>query len=140
MNETDDFAAGAQPTDGATLEDLRARAEALERQLEAARSETDARLVRAELKAEAVRAGMVDLDGLKLVDLAGVRLDARGDVVGAAQIMAELKRAKPWLFSVASSSSGALPPPAHSPRQKLAREMTDAEYRTARAELLRRSR
>ena len=47
---------------------LRLRAEALERQLQEAMATHQAAMVRAELKAEAVRAGMVDLDGLKLVD------------------------------------------------------------------------
>jgi hypothetical protein len=122
----------------ATLTALRSRAEALERELHAARQEAEARLVQAELKAEAVRAGMIDLDGLKLIDLANVRLDARGEVAGATQIMTDLKRTKPWLFGIPSSSSGGNPPPAQPPRSKLAMEMTDAEYRAARADLLRR--
>ena len=41
-------------------------------------------LVMSELKAEAVRAGMVDLDGLKLLDTSTVTVGERGDVTGAA--------------------------------------------------------
>ena len=52
--------------------------------------------------------------------------------------MAGLRRAKPWLFGRASSSGPASPPPAQPPRQKLATEMTDDEYRVARAALLKR--
>lgn len=121
-----------------TLEGLKARAEALERQLREQNEAQAARLVRAELKAEAVRAGMVDLDGLKLVDMAAVRLNEAGEVEGAAMLMAQLKRDKPWLFGGFSSSSRASAPPAHPARAKLATEMTPEEYRAARAELLRR--
>ena len=42
-----------------------------------------------------------------------------------------------WLFGGGSSSSSASPPPAQPSRQKLATEMTDAEYRAARAAILR---
>ena len=138
MFDKDQSAAELDPTQQAMLSELRARAERLEQELATTRQDSETRLVRAELRAEAVRAGMVDLDGLKLVDLSSVRLDPRGEVVGASEIMSELKRAKPWLFGSASSSSGAAPPAAQAPRQKLASEMSDAEYRAARAELLKR--
>ena len=115
-----------------TLDELRTRAEALERQLTEVQLRTEAQLVRAELKAEAIRAGMVDLDGLKLIDPSEVKLDAHGEVEGALALMARFKKAKPWLFTVASLSSTAMPPPAQALRQKLATEMTDAEYRIAR--------
>ncbi len=98
-----------------------------------AETEQDARsrLVRAELKVEAVRAGMVDLDGLKLLDLEEVQLNSDGEIENAAHLMAQLRRAKPWLFGGTSSSSPANAPPAQPPRQKLATEMTDKEYRAA---------
>jgi hypothetical protein len=118
--------------------DLRARAEALERQLEATRAEAERRLVHAELKAEAVRAGMVDLDGLKLIDTRALKLGAAGEVEGAGSVMAELRRAKPWLFAGASSAQSASPPPSAPPRARHASEMTDDEWRSARADLLRR--
>ena len=118
--------------------DPRARAEALERQLREATEAAHARVVRAELKAEAVRAGMVDLDGLKLVDLSRVKMNEAGEVEGAAGLMAQLRREKPWLFGGHSSSSRAAPPPSHPPRSKRATEMTLEEWRAARAEMLRR--
>ncbi len=62
-------------TDAGT--DLRTRAESLERRLAEIEHEAQARVVRAELKVEAVRAGIVDLDGLKLLDLANVRTHFR---------------------------------------------------------------
>ena len=120
------------------LNQLRIRAEALERQLTAVQQETETRLIRAELRTEALRAGMIDLDGLKLADLSAVKLNERGEVEGIGALMGRLKREKPWLFGGVSSSSRSSPPPAQPPRQKLATEMTDADYRAARAELLKR--
>lgn len=67
------------------IEALRHRADTLERELRETVAEAERRLIRAELKAEAVRAGMVDLDGLKLLDLSALRLSAGGDVGAAAR-------------------------------------------------------
>lgn len=117
---------------------LRNRADTLERQLSDARRDNQERLVRAELKAEAIRAGMIDLDGLKLLDLSEIKLDAHGEVKDAAALMAEFRRNKAWLFGSPSSSSSANPPPAQQPRQKMATDMTPEEYRVARAALLKR--
>jgi hypothetical protein len=50
--------------------------------------------------------------------------------------MTQLRRVKPWLFGGSSSSSPVNAPPAQPPRQKLATEMTDEEYRIARATIL----
>ena len=58
------------------------------------------RLLQAELRTAAVRAGMVDLDGLKLLDTSQVTLNDRDEVVGAEALMAQMRRAKPWLFSI----------------------------------------
>ena len=128
-----------EPSDSSDpLAELRARADALELQLAATQTDTEARLVRAELKVEAIRAGMVDLDGLKLLDLSNLKLTKSGELENAVTIMSRLRQAKPWLFGMASSSSPASPPPAHPPRKKLATEMTDSEYRAARADLVKR--
>lgn len=117
--------------------ELRKRAEALERRLAEMEQEASSRVIRAELKVEAVRAGILDLDGLKLLDLQDVQVTPTGELANGADLIAQLKRTKPWLFSTLSSSSGASAPPAQPPRLKLATEMTDEEYRAARAALLR---
>ena len=114
------------------IDQLRLRAETLERQLAEAEQRTEGRLIRAELKAEAIRAGMVDLDGLKLIDVREVKLGTGGEIDDIQSLMVRLKKEKPWLFGVSSFSSIATPPLAQATRQKLATEMTDAEYRTAR--------
>jgi hypothetical protein len=117
---------------------LRARAEALEAKLVESEQEARERSVRAELKVEAVRAGMIDLDGLKLLDPTKIRLNADAEIENAAELIAQLKRGKPWLFGGSSSSSPANVPPSQPPRQRLATEMTNEEYRSARAALLKR--
>ncbi len=130
--------AAEAPADPETIDALRARAEALEAKLRAAMQDAEARLIRAELKAEAVRAGMVDLDGLKLIDTSQIKLGEGGEVQGAGHLMHSLRRSKPWLFAQSSSSSPATPPPAHPPRPRRATEMSVEEWRVARAELLKR--
>ena len=96
------------------------------------RTNFQSRLITANLQTEAVRAGMIDLDGLKLMDLSGVRLDENDKVVGGRKIMADLRRDKPWLFGVASTSSAATAPASQPVRQKTAMDMTEAEYIAAR--------
>ena len=62
-------------------ENWQLRAETAEAALERAQAQARARIVRAELKAEAVKAGMIDLDGLKLIDEAGLRVMWRRRIV-----------------------------------------------------------
>ncbi len=95
-------------------------------------SAADQRVIRAELKAAAIKAGMVDLDGLKLADLSKVKLNDEGEVEGAEELMASLKKAKPYLFGDPSSSSSGKPPPKGDPKPKRATEMTDDEYKAAK--------
>lgn len=136
MSDQEDTASADRAAD--VLMELRSRADVLERQLAEVQRQTEARIVRAELKSEAIRAGIVDPDGLKLLDPSSIKLNKDGEVEGAAALIAELKRAKPWLFGSLSSSSSAVVPPATPPRQKLATDMTEDEWRAARAALLKR--
>ena len=120
-------------------EDWQARAQSAEAALSRVQAEAEARLIRAELKAEALRAGMVDLDGLKLLDVADLRLTEVGDVADAPAVLARLKRAKPWLFGMAmSSTSAANPPRPEPPRTRHANDLSHEEWVAARAALLRR--
>ena len=126
MNDSD------TDSDAAAFQALKAHAEALERQLHEAEVQSATRLRQAELKAEAMRAGIIDLDGLKLID-ASAPADAEAQAV-----IAKLRRDKPWLFAQTSSSSTALPPQAAPMKRKMATDMSVEEWRAARAELLRR--
>jgi hypothetical protein len=94
------------------------------------------RLIAANLRTEAVRAGMIDLDGLRLVDLSTVRLDDGDGIVDGRKIMAELRRTKSWLFGAPSTSSAALAPASLPVRQKTAMDMTDEEYAAARTAVI----
>ena len=69
------------------LDELRARAEFLERQLAEVQQRTETQLMRAELKVEAIRAGMIDLDGLKLADLSELKFGVDGEVAGASALL-----------------------------------------------------
>lgn len=127
---------GASPADELAV--LRAKADRLEKELLDVSTAARERLVQAELRVEAVRAGMIDLDGLKLANLAHVSVGEDGEVHGGAALMDRLRGEKPWLFARASSSSTASPPTGAAVRQRLATEMSLDEWKFARAELLRR--
>lgn len=121
------------------IEDWQVRAELAEAALGRAQAENDAKLIRAELKAEAIRAGMVDLDGLKLINIDDVHLTDTGELAEAADLMVKLKRTKPWLFGKGvSSSAAANPPRPDTPRERHANELNHDEWMAARAALLRR--
>ncbi|XRD81792.1 phage scaffolding protein [Dyella halodurans] len=95
-------------------------------------SKADQRIIRAELKAVAIKAGIVDLDGLRLVDLKDVKLNDDGEVEGADALIEGLKKAKPYLFGAPASSSTATPPSKDPLPAKPAKDMTKEEYAAAR--------
>ncbi|MDE2353839.1 MAG: hypothetical protein KGL17_02340 [Betaproteobacteria bacterium] len=104
---------------------------------DAAKAAND-RVIRAELKAAALKAGMVDLDGLKLADLSTVKInETTGEVEGAEALMEAMKKAKPYLFGAASTSHGGTPPKPGDPKPKSATEMTAEEYAAARQKAIR---
>ncbi len=127
---------GTQTDDLVTNDDWRMRAEVAEATLIQKQSEADERLKRAELKIAAIRAGMIDLDGLKLLDFGQVKLASDGTVPDAVEIIADLRKSKGWLFGAASSSSVATAPRVQPPRTRTAQEMTEAEWRAARTALI----
>ena len=106
--------------------------EALRQQLATANT----RLVQAELKAHAVREGIIDLDCLKMLDQSALALDEQGNVPEAKTAVATLKREKPWMFSSPSSSHPAPAPKADPPKTRLAQEMTHREWQVARERLI----
>ena len=116
---------------------LKARADALEQQLRDVELQATAQLRQSELRSEAVRAGIVDLDGLRLLDPA-VFTGRSSDGFDPALVIGDLRRSKPWLFGAASSSSIGPVPAVVPARRRLATDMTVEEWRAARADLLRR--
>lgn len=115
------------------------RLDRLEQENQEHRRQTEQRMIIAEMKVEAMRADMIDLDGLQFLDMTRVQLNEDGSVAGGAELISRLKRAKPWLFSAPSSSSVAKVPSSNPTRQKHARDMSDEEYRSARANIIKRS-
>lgn len=94
-----------------------------------AENRANERVIRAELKAAALKAGMVDLDGLKLADLSTVKLNDQGEVEGADELMTKLKETKPYLFKQQNSTSNPNEPPKPGDKPpKKATEMTAEEY------------
>jgi hypothetical protein len=130
----------AEPVAGSddALAALRLRAEALERQLQEVEARSTLQLRQAELKAEAVRAGIVDLDGLRLLDASAWNAPAGGTALEAGEVIRALRRDKPWLFGASQSSSAGLAPTAAPARRRMATDMSLDEWRAARAELIRR--
>ncbi len=86
------------------------------------------RIIRAELKAEAVKAGVVDLDVLKLVDLSKLKINDQGEVEGGAELIKQLKESKPHFFgSTNSTEKGGQPPKGGDGKPKKVTEMTPEE-------------
>jgi hypothetical protein len=69
------------------------------------------RILAAELKVAAMKAGLSDLDMLKLVDSSGISVTSDG-VEGADAALAALKASKPQLFGGGNTSSAAAAPKA----------------------------
>jgi hypothetical protein len=94
-----------------------------------AQKAADDRVIRAELRAVATKAGMIDLDGLKLADTSALKLKEDGTVDGADALMTALKTAKPYLFGTGKGTSNAGdPPPPKDQKKKSALELTPAEF------------
>ena len=94
------------------------------------------KLVRAEVKAMAVKAGIVDIDGLNLADLSKVKFNDKGELEGGQEAIDALKASKPYLFTQPSTSSTTQPPKPDDKGGKKATEMDEKEYDAARAALL----
>ena len=92
------------------------------------------RVIKAELKAFAVKAGIVDLDGLAFIDMSKVKLTDTGEIEGADEAIDALRKAKPYLFTKTTSSTQK-PPEGKPPTTKKATEMTPEEYKAEKRRL-----
>ena len=93
-----------------------------------AEQRANARIIKAEMKAIAVKAGIVDIDGLALADLSGVKFNDKGEIEGAEAAIEALKKAKPYLFAQTTSST-TQPPKGGKQETKSARDLSDADLR-----------
>ena len=105
--------------------------------LRAQLTQANDRLIQAELRHHATQAGIIDLEGLKLLDTSAIKLDDDGNVPEASAAVERLKRDKPWLFAKPNSSQPALAPAAEPPKKRSAKDMTHKEWQAAREKLLR---
>lgn len=103
----------------------------------------DDRLIRAEVKATAVEAGLAHPDFLKLVDTSAAKVNADGDVVLPEGFWAKVKADLPHLFATTGADKGttsqtrAAPKPAAA-AVKHVRDMTPEEASAAEAAILSR--
>lgn len=117
----------------------RAKAAEAERdeKITAAQAAANERIIRAELKAAAIKAGMIDLDGLKLADLSKVKLGDDGEVEGAEDLMASLKETKPYLFGESSTTTNTDKKPApKEPEVVDVTKMSAEEYKEYRRKMV----
>lgn len=105
----------------------------------AAEKAANDRVMRAELKAVAVKHGLVDMEALKLLDLSAVKLLENGDLEGADALFEAAKKAKPYLFgAVTVGSTGPTPTPKPGTPPDV-RGMSREEYAAAKKTATRRS-
>ena len=95
----------------------------------------------AALRLAAKDAGIVDMDGLKLLDTSAVKVAEDGAVSIPEKFFDKAKEAKPYLFTQTGAQTGTTASTAKAPApgataQKRAAEMTPAEYTAAKAALL----
>jgi hypothetical protein len=119
------------------IEGLKRQNEELAQTLLEVRQDVRSRVLLSELKVEAVRAGIIDVDCIKILDLDQINAEEQNITKIVAQLIRDFKLEKPWLFQSTSSSTMVALPSAEASAQRRVMEMTDAEYRSARAEMLR---
>jgi hypothetical protein len=91
------------------------------------------KLLRAEVKTHALKAGIVDLDALKLLDMDKFKFDEEtGEIENADAIFKELKTAKSYLFQQPNTSSGATQPKAAPAGPIDAMKMSKEEFKAYR--------
>lgn len=108
--------------------------ELLETKTLAERERTRANEIRvfSELKSEAIKAGINDIEDVyKLADISKVVVNERGEITGAADLINELKSSKPYLFRNTSTSLGHQVPHPNS-IEKPAKEKLSAEEQEQR--------
>jgi chromosome segregation ATPase len=81
--------------------DLTARATDAETKANEAGTKARDKVMMADLRVAAREAGMLDLDGLKLLDREGAKLDDDGNVTNASDLMEAMRESKPYLFGKA---------------------------------------
>jgi multidrug efflux pump subunit AcrA (membrane-fusion protein) len=127
----------ALATERAQRADAEARAAAAQRTADERAAALVATQTDADLRVAAIKAGIVDLDALGLVDRSALKVGPDGKLVDPDAVMAELKAAKPYLFGAPGttppprSNTNPTPPPEPTAKPKRAIDMTRDEYQAA---------
>lgn len=117
-------------------EELAAKAKAeAEEKVKATMDAANQRIIKSELKAIALKYGIVDLDGLKLADLSNIKLNDNGEIEGGEDVIKALKEQKPYLFKEPTTTQTTQTPPPPNTKPKKATEMTLAEYEAEKRRL-----
>ncbi|WP_175969631.1 hypothetical protein [Burkholderia sp. BCC0322] len=98
------------------------------------------RVMRAELKAHAVKAGLVDMEALDLLDLSSVKFNDKGELEGVDALFEAAKKAKPYLFGAQNTGSTEKKPPPAENTPKDVRNLSAAEYEAEKAKMVAASR
>ncbi|MGH8336226.1 MAG: hypothetical protein ACRETL_05245 [Gammaproteobacteria bacterium] len=96
------------------------------------------KLIGAELKAQAIAAGIIDVDFIKMIDTKNLSLKEDGSVDGLEKAVEDLKSSKPVLFGAAkkfSSSKNSELPNKTVEKRVNAFEMTAAEFQAEKSKL-----
>ena len=103
-------------------------------------SKTQERLINAELKVAAQKFKLRDLnDAKKLADLNEVKILENGDINGVEEAIEKLKASKPYLFDLGATTNVAGAPMRNTiQKTKSALEMSPAEYKAAKSQMLHR--
>jgi len=129
-------AQGSEATIKEQAEKIAAAEAAANERVTAAEKAANDRVLRAELKAVAVKAGIVDMDALKLLDLSKVKLNEDGTIEGADALFEEAKKSKPYLFGEPSTSSTQKTPKPVTGEKVDVRKQTPEEYAASKAQYL----
>jgi hypothetical protein len=90
-------------------------------------------IILSKLQTEALKAGIVDVDGIKLADLSSLSIDENNVLQGASEVISSLKESKPYLFKKGESSTTyhKQPPKPSSDRTPVdATQLSGDEYRS----------
>ena len=105
-------------------------------QTEKARQVYEQKYVNAEVKAQAVTAGIKDIEFVKLIDTSEIKLDDKGNVVGVDKAISDLKTRKPDWFGTekkVSSSNNAPFEGKEEPKKLDARTMSKEDWNKNKA-------
>ena len=106
-------------------------------------AESNERLIRSELQLRAVQHGILDLDGLRLLDTRAITIGQDGSVLGAEEALTTFRASKPYLFNQGGAVARPLTttarenaPPRAEPEPVDARQLSREQWQVERARLL----